>query len=499
MAGVARVLALLAGGLPALTFPEPSWWWFAYGCRVPLLALIRAAGSAREAALRGWLGGAGFILAVHHWLVPNLHVFLPVVAAVVGVLWVPWGIATWRLLRPPVTPGRAAAALVVLPCAWLTVETVRSWAALGGPWGLLGTSQWQVDQTRALAALGGVWLVSLLIVAANAGLALLVLPGNGVRARLLGIATIAALALGTLTWWALRPAPDAQATVTVAVVQPGLGLGPDGRFDRAEAMTRELAGARLDLVVWGESSVGLDRVARPDVDRRLAELARLVGAPVLVNVDASQPGGGIRKTALLVGGNGPLQAYDKTRLVPFGEYVPLRPLFSWAARFRAAAVDRERGDRLVVMNADGLRVGPLVCFESAFPDLSRRLVRSGADLIVYQSSTSTFQQSWAPEQHASLAALRAAESARPVVHATLSGVSTAYDATGRRVGPPLGTGEAGVLVVDLPLRAGRTPYAVVGESLPTGAVWVVILALAGSVRRRRAKVETATHEIGQLP
>jgi apolipoprotein N-acyltransferase len=122
---------------------------------------------------------------------------------------------------------------------------------------------------------------------------------------------------------------------------------------------------------------------------------------------------------------------------------------------------------------------------------------------VYQSSTASFQQSWAPEQHASLAALRAAESGRPVVHATLSGVSTAYDAEGRRVGSPLGTGSAGVLVVDLPVPSGRTPYAAVGETLPTLAVWVVILAAAGSVRRRRATVDAGaqatTHEIGQRP
>ena len=65
----------------------------------------------------------------------------------------------------------------------------------------------------------------------------------------------------------------------------------------------------------------------------------------------------------------------------------------------------------------------MVCFESAFPDMSRHLARDGAELLIAQSATSTFQQSWAPEQHASLAALRAAETGRPMVHATLTGVS----------------------------------------------------------------------------
>jgi apolipoprotein N-acyltransferase len=500
---VGRVLALIAGGLPVLAFPEPSWWWFAYGCLVPLLALIRSAPSATEAALRGWLGGVGFILAVHHWLLPNLLVFLPLVALGVGLLWVPWGVAAWHLLRPPVTPGAGAAAVVVLPCAWLTVEAVRSWAALGGPWGLLGASQWQVDQSRALAALGGVWLVSLAIVAVNTGLSLLVLPQIASPARLVGAAAVAAMAAATLAWWAARPPAAPLGTVTVALVQPGIVRGPDARFDRGEALTRELAGRSVDLVVWAESSVGLDRWARADVDRRLADLSRLVDAPLLVNVDARQPGRGIRKMSLLVAPGGPLASYDKTRLVPFGEYVPLRPVFAWATRLRAAAEDRERGDRLVVMDAGGLSVGPLVCFESAFPDLSRGLVDEGAELIAYQSSTSSFQQSWAPEQHASLAALRAAESGRPVVHATLTGTTTAYDASGRRVGRPLGTDSSGVLVVDLPLAGGRTPYRAVGEAIPTVAVWVIVLVGAASVGRWRGKLTAGApatgDEIGRRP
>ena len=73
----------------------------------------------------------------------------------------------------------------------------------------------------------------------------------------------------------------------------------------------------------------------------------------------------------------------------------------------------------------------LICFESAFPDMSRVDARHGAQLIVYQTSDSTFQASWAPAQHASLGALRAAETGRPVVQAALTGVSAAFDAQGR--------------------------------------------------------------------
>ena len=73
--------AALAGALPALAFPAPSLWWLAYVALVPWMLLVRSAPTGGRAALDGWLGGAGFMLAVHHWLLPSLHVFILVLAA----------------------------------------------------------------------------------------------------------------------------------------------------------------------------------------------------------------------------------------------------------------------------------------------------------------------------------------------------------------------------------------------------------------------------------
>lgn len=129
------IVALLAGALPALAFPAPSLWWFAYVALVPLLLLIRSAGSGRRAALDGWLGGTGYMLAVHHWLMPSLHVFIVVLAALLGLLWAPWGLLVSRLLRGPLSAAAVVAAVIVVPCGWLMIELARSWEALGGPWG----------------------------------------------------------------------------------------------------------------------------------------------------------------------------------------------------------------------------------------------------------------------------------------------------------------------------------------------------------------------------
>ena len=82
---------LLAGALPALAFPEPALWWLAYVALVPWIALLRRAGTARRAALYGWVGGTGFIMAVSNWLLPSLNVFFVQITATLGLLYAPWG------------------------------------------------------------------------------------------------------------------------------------------------------------------------------------------------------------------------------------------------------------------------------------------------------------------------------------------------------------------------------------------------------------------------
>ena len=465
-----RAAALVVGALPALAFPAPSWWWLAWVGVVPLLLVVRAAPTPLEGGVRAWCGLGGFVLATQYWLAPSAGPMLLVMAGLIGVFWVPWGWAAHRLLCPPVDARRMLAAVIVLPSAWVMAEAVRSWQSLGGPWALLGASQWNQPATLASASLGGVWLTGFLLAAANTAIAGMILHRRA-RGRVLGLAVAAACALVGPLWFAVGPAAPAGPTVRVALVQPGRIDDAAARLAAGETLTATLAGPRTNLVVWGESSVGVDLATHPRTVADLAELARRAGSDLLVNVDAPAPTGGIYKSSVLIGPTGSLGTYQKVRLVPFGEYVPLRPVLGWVSYFtKAAGQDRRRGGGPVVLHAGSLAIGPLISYEATFSDLPRREVQLGAQLLVYQSSTSTFQGSWAQPQLASQAAVHAVEVGRAAVHAGLSGDSAAFDARGRKLAwcP---SGYRGVTVVEVPLGSVTTGYQRLGD-------WVLGLAFS---------------------
>jgi apolipoprotein N-acyltransferase len=509
---------LLAGALPVLSFPAANLEFLAWFALVPGLVLIVRSPSAREGGVRAWWLGAGYLIAALYWMAPEIGPAVLLAAAVVGVLWVPFGVAAASLLRPPVTWPRALAALVVVPSCWLLTEWLRSWQALGGPWAVYGVSQWQHPAVLALAAVGGVWLISITLIMANVAIVLLIgslprgagmLPSRGplpsdsrpgpvLRSApwrpglaVLGVAAgLASVGAGPLAF-ALTPASPVVRHVTVALVQPGMVRNSVQRVDASERLTADfsrsgqLSGVKPDLIVWGESSTAVDltlRQNRAQLDE-MRTLAKEDGADLLVNQDTTIPGKGQEKVGVLISPAGIIGQYVKTRLVPFGEYIPFRQQLGWLTKIsRAAPANMIPGTGAHLLQATDrtrkpLPIGVLICFESAFPDMSRVDTDLGAQLILYQSATSTFQGTWGPDQHASLAAVRAAETGRPVVQAALTGVTAAFDAQGRRLAW-MGQSAHGVVAVrlGLPATSAKTSYDRLGDYVPWLATGIAVLA-----------------------
>lgn len=503
----ARYASLAAGAVPVLAFPAANLEWLAWVGLVPGLALMRGAGTRHEAWVRGWWFGAGYLLAAMYWLAPNIGPALLLVAIVFGFLWSSVGLSVWSFLRPPVTVRRAIGAMVVVPSCWLVTEWIRSWRAIGGPWAVLGASQWQHPAVLALAAVGGVWLVTFALVATNTGL-LVALVARAPLVRLSGLAVaLVAVMAGPVAFALTSPAPVVR-PLTLALVQPDVTGGPAVRLQRDEQLTARAA-AHADLYVWGESSVGYNLASRPRYLSALERLSARAGAEILIDQDAQNAAGAQSKQAALVSPTGIRGRYVKTRLVPFGEYIPFRSVLGWLTKIsRAAPSNVQPGTGAHVLRAtlpDGrsLTFGVLICFESAFPDMSRVDTDQGAQVIIYQTSDATFQSSWAPAQHAALGAVRAAETGRPVVQAALTGDSAAFDARGRMLAWA-GTNFHGTKLVrvQLPSTAARTPYDRFGDYVPWSAVGIAALAalvgLSRAVIARRRGRGTTTEETAEV-
>ena len=203
---------------------------------------------------------------------------------------------------------------------------------------------------------------------------------------------------------------------------------------------------------------------------------------------------------MLVSPSGIQGRYVKTRLVPFGEYIPFRNQLGWLTDVSNAAPSNMipgTGAHMLTVtttpNGKPLTIGVLICFESAFPDMSRVETDQGAQVIVYQSSTPTFQGTWGPDQHASLSALRAAETGRPVVQAALTGDTVAFDARGRELAW-LGQNSSGVVTVrlDLPAATDRTFYDEAGDYVMWTGVAITALAALVMLMRRRGILGNTT-------
>jgi apolipoprotein N-acyltransferase len=541
-----RWLSFLASGVPViLVFPAPSLSYLAWFALVPGMVLFTRAATTQEAAARGWWFGAGYLIAMLYWMAPEIGPGLVLLGAAMGWMWSPFAVAVHKLLRPGASGWRLLAAFIVVPSCWLVPEWIRSYQGLGGPWDLYGASQWQHPAVLALAAVGGVWLVSVALLIANSAIAVVLgavrpawlLPvgvpaaaspqeSTGLResrgatacrparAAAALVALVAAAGSGPLAF-ALTPPFPAVRQIAVTLVQPGVVDNATQRTDASEALTAALSKdgiletAQPDLIVWGESSIPDDLTGAAPADRALLKqieaLSKRADAEILVNQDTTPPGKGHEKWAVLVSPSGVQGTYAKTRLVPFGEYIPFRRQLSWLTSISKAAssnmVPGAGAHTLTVTSPAGatapVDVGVLICFESAFPDMSRVETDQGAELIVYQSSTPTFQGTWGPDQHASLAAIRAAETGRPAVQAALTGDTVAFDARGRQLAR-LGQNDRGqvTVTVDLPAQTGKTFYDQAGDYVMWSGVGIAGLAALVMLLRRRHFLANTTGAAG---
>lgn len=397
---------------------------------------------------------------------------------------------------------RAAAwAPLALPSLWGVLEWLRAnlgW--LAAPWGALGYAGAERPALAGVAALAGVWGVSFLWMGAGVLLVAGVAPrqalaGAAGRARAALALVLLGLLAGGLVLGRRAAAPPAE-TLRVAVIQagrhvPGEGDAADALrlFERYRALTRAAAARGPALVVWPESAVPVSLPADAAAREALAALARETRVHLLVassGRDKSKPGGAADRfanSAFLFSPEGRIEArYDKIRLLPFNEYVPLRERVPWPAWISPGVPDAQAGAERTVFRVGEARFATLICWENLFGREFRASAARGVDFMVSLSNEGFAAVGPGREQLFAINALRAAENGVALARAATTGVSGFVLPDGRvaaRVVDAAGRAEGavGFALHDLPLGGAATPYRLWGDWI-VGVEASILLAAA---------------------
>lgn len=385
---------------------------------------------------------------------------------VVQTLWMVGALQLGRYLRDR-TPARWS--IGALAPAFLLGEYARSFLPWGGfAWGGLGYALHDYLPALRLAPYTGVWGLSLAVLLVNCLVAEALLRA-GSKPRSAVALTLTAAGAAAFPWL-LPPGSAGGTRAEIALVQGNVPEGtrdPRSDDDRVLANHVELTG-RLEgdpsLVVWPEGAFDRDPRDYPPYSRTLAATIRRTGVPFAVGAITGDRATGVRNSTLFYTPDGEAAAvYDKQRLVPFGEWVPLRrflqPLFSEIER---VPVDMIAGDEATVFEIDQGSFASIICYESTYPDLVRGFVGNGARLLVVSANFSSYERTAAAEQHLAFSQMRAAEHRMWLAHAAVSGRSAVIDPEGR-VLSRTDLFEPAILQPEIRFATGVTPYARMGD------------------------------------
>lgn len=432
--------AVIAGGIGVLGFGPFGWFWAALLSVAVLVWLWWDAGP-RRALWVGFAYGAGLFGAGVSWIYVSMHVYgrmppwMAVVAVIgfVAILSLYPALVGW-LYRRFLARDPLMGVVAGLPALWALAEWVRSWALSGFPWLSLGYSQtdsWLSGWSPVLGVYGVSWLAML-----TAALLVVILKSKDAR-RWYAAALAAAVWLGGLaldrTDWA-KPDGD---PIRVALVQGNVSLANKWDANQRPAILKRYLTLTnnlrdRDLVVWPESALPyyIDQVE----DRIWLSMQRHPADFVLGLLERITDGQRVETYNSVVAiTDEPPQTYRKSHLVPFGEYLPLEPLFGWVIDYLRIPMsdfnawhDGDQGPLKVA----GTSVGISVCYEDAFPE---ELMKSlpAARLLVNVSEDAWFGDSLGPHQRVQMARMRAMETARPMLRAANTGVTAVIDHRGR--------------------------------------------------------------------
>ncbi len=479
----ATILTVMLGGVIALGQAPVSLPWLVF-LAVPLLIWrLSGATGIRNAFMVGWLAGLGYFGLSLFWIVEPFLVDLKrhgwmapfALTLMAGGMALFWGAATGLASRAA-GPGRGLA----LACSLCAMEYLRGQLFTGFPWAMIAYVWMDTPLSQTLAIIGphGLTLLTLLICA---GLAMWRIVPVIVSVSATGVA----LVFGSYQLGLEVPLRDKP--LVVRLVQPNAPQHLKWQPDMIPVFYQrqiDATGAGLppDLVIWPETAVPFLLHERPDLQRDVATAAR--GAPVILGIRRRDELGWYNSLAVL-GVDGEVTAqYDKSHLVPFGEYIPFAEyLAGLGIQALATGSGFQAGGGLEVVSAANVPAFvPLICYEAIFPAEVNGLA-GRPEWLVQVTNDAWFGSITGPYQHLDQARARAIEQGLPLARAANTGVSAMIDPRGQ-ITASLGLDTGGHIDADLPAALPATIYSRFGD-WTAFLIWIALSAVVWLGYRNR--------------
>ena len=438
------LLAILSGVLLTISFPPGHFSFVAWFALIPLLKSIETA-SPYNAFRLGLFSGLIHYLSLIYWIVVvlgrygNLNVFVALLALVLLSLYLSLYLGLFACLTTFLKDSRFS--IILMACFWVAIEYIKGNLLTGFPWCLLGYTQYEQLYLIQISDLLGVYGISFLIVFAN-GLIFRMLTKRRHESNASlkwGFPLLLIFLIGTLIYGhhhlsgskaGEKNGYPINAAIVQANINQSLKWDPAYQMETIrtyQRLTRSIWPFKPQLIVWPETSLPFFFQDSQEFSPKIFSLADKSGATLIFGSPAyKRVRGAIRyynRAYMITPEIQQVQYYDKTHLVPFGEYVPLKKYLPFINHLVQAAGDFATGEKLVPLKTGDLSLGILICFEAVFPELARTLVREGANVLVNITNDAWFGMTSAPYQHLSMAVFRAVENKRPMIRAANTGFS----------------------------------------------------------------------------
>ena len=433
--------AVTSAVLLILSFPNFSCYFLAWFALGPLLYVVVRRPSPVRAFILGWVAGSIFFYVSCSWLTYSmihygeLSPLLSYLLLLPGALLVGAFPGLFALLTAVAIKRWGHVAILVAPFFWATSE----WARLevtGQLWNAIGYSQGLALDGRLIqpATWGGVYAVGFMILSVNSALVFAILKRRPWSVALAALVVVV-VAVVTLLSLGRSSTPTTPPYLHVVAIQPNVPMNlvksteeTQQLLERHLSMSREALKTLPNdglprLVVWPESPMNFTYASNHTFQELVGNFARENHTYLLFNSLEPAPNQGGYNSALLINEEGRLIAqYDKIRLMPFGEYVPL-PQWLGGSLISGLVGEFTPGDKYTLMPIGNHRIGVFICIESAYPSIARRLTSEGADALINISNDGYLGPTAVMRQHLSNAIFRAVENGRPLLRVTNTGIS----------------------------------------------------------------------------